>query len=393
MATAASKQNRALTLPGLRLGVIGAADLRNLGFIFAGFLGVLLLIPPPRIYPVTDDWIYSQSVSELTRLAYKPHDWTQPIAIGHLAWGAVWAALFGNTFTVLTLANMVMSLACLFTFYLLLRQLRVQSGPAFFGVALLGFNPIYIYISYSFMTDVTFLFYLLAACLLYIRGLQGRGERWLWLGGVATALAYLTRQYGILAIIAALIYMCLLEKRTWRQAVSIAAIPLVAVAGYAFWARFQPSPLIDTQMDLVHKQMLQQPLRYLDGRMLHIAWLVTSLGACMIPLLSIPRRVLWSLPVLAFVLYYQFEGLHFTGSLFPQNGNVIDSTGLLMYGYDANPVWHHAVWSILGAVGGVAFSFLFLYWVRELRRYISARPWRNRGDQDPAFVPYALAFM
>ena len=74
---------------------------------------MLLLIPPARIYPVTDDWIYSQSVNDLVQLAYKPHDWTQPIAIGHLAWGAVFAALFGNTFTVLTVANMVMSLACI----------------------------------------------------------------------------------------------------------------------------------------------------------------------------------------------------------------------------------------------------------------------------------------
>ncbi len=49
-------------------------DLRNLGVIVAGFAGVLLLIPPARIYPVTDDWIYSQSVNDLVQLANKPHD-------------------------------------------------------------------------------------------------------------------------------------------------------------------------------------------------------------------------------------------------------------------------------------------------------------------------------
>ena len=171
------------------------------------------------------------------------------------------------------------------TFYLLLRQLRVKPGPALFGVALLGFNPIYIYISYSFMTDVTFLFYSL-----YIRGLEGKGERWLWLAGVAAALAYLTRQYGILVIVAALAYLWLSRRWTWRQAIAISALPVAAVVLYAIWQHFQPSPLIDIQMSMVHDTMFADPLQSVNNRMLSITWLVTSLGLSLAPLVRLPPR-------------------------------------------------------------------------------------------------------
>ncbi len=391
MATAASKANNVVALPTLHVRL--RADLLNLGIIIAGFIGVLALIPPSRIYPVTDDWAYSQSVSDLIHLAYKPHEWVQAIAIGHLAWGALWAALFGNTFTVLTVANMAMSIACLVTFYLLLRQLHVQPGPALFGVALLGFNPIYVYISYSFMTDVTFLFYTLAACLLYIRGLEGHGERWLWLGGAATALAYLTRQYGILAIIAALGFLWLSRRWTWRQALAIVAIPVAAVVGYAVWEHFQPVPLVNIPVASVYKIWLSEPLRYLDDRLLRIGWLVSSLGLSLAPLLRLPRRAIWAMPVFALIAYYQFQSLRYTGSLFPENGNVVNSTGLLMYAYDANQVWNQLVWALLGVMGGLVFSLNLVLWIRQVGGYLKAKPSRNSHVQDAAFVPYALAFM
>jgi 4-amino-4-deoxy-L-arabinose transferase-like glycosyltransferase len=397
MITAPTKPDTVISLPQLRTELLTKLDLRNLGIIVAGFVGTLLLIPPVRIYPITDDWIYSQSVSELTHLAYKPHDWTQPIAIGHLAWGAVFAAIFGNTFTVLTAANMVMSIACLLTFYLLLRHLHVNPGPALFGVALLSFNPIYVYISYSFMTDVTFLFYSLAACLLFVRGLEGKGERWLWLGGAATALAYLTRQYGILVIIAALAYMWLSRRWSWRQAIAIAALPVAAVVIYAVWQHFQPSPLIDTQMNLVHNTMFADPLRFLNDRMLRITWLVSSLGLSLAPLVRLPKRAIWAIPAFAVIVYYQFQSLRYTGSTFPESGNIISSTGFLMYAYDpnhnSNQIWNQGVWALLGITGGIAFNLYLLFWIEDIISYMQKKPWRNPGAQDAAFMPLAVAAM
>src|SRR5438552_2646510 len=71
----------------------GNADLRNLALLLLGFVCVLALVPPARAYPMDDDWTYFQSVSGLLHWAYKPHEWSQTIALGHLAWGALFSAI------------------------------------------------------------------------------------------------------------------------------------------------------------------------------------------------------------------------------------------------------------------------------------------------------------
>jgi hypothetical protein len=164
-------------------------DARNLCLLLVGFAVVLTLIPPVRVYPMSDDWAYAQSVTRLLDLNYRPHDQALAISLGHLVWGALFSLLFGHNFTTLTAATLLISAACLAVFYLLLRHLGVAAQPALLGTALLGFNPMYVYLSYSFMTDVTFMLYLLAGCLFYVRATQDLRDSWLLLGSVATALA------------------------------------------------------------------------------------------------------------------------------------------------------------------------------------------------------------
>src|SRR5204863_2841528 len=125
------------------------------------------------------------------------------------------------SFTVLSAATLVMSAAAVVLFYLLLRHLAVSPGYAMLGAALLGLNPIYVYLSYSFMTDVTFLAFLLAGCLCFVRAMQGYGSGWLWLAGIAAAMAYLTRQFGILLVPVALGYMMWSRKWSWGRALAI----------------------------------------------------------------------------------------------------------------------------------------------------------------------------
>src|SRR5215213_2147484 len=124
-------------------------DWRNLALIAAGFLLVLVLISPARAYPIIDDWIYHSSVGGLLNFDYHRHDWSQAIGLGHFAWGVLFAGVLGNTFTVLTIANLTASLLCLLIFYVLLRTLRVESDWALVGVLVLALNPVYLFLSYS----------------------------------------------------------------------------------------------------------------------------------------------------------------------------------------------------------------------------------------------------
>src|SRR5205823_13027248 len=146
---------------------------------------------------------------------------------------------------------LAMSAAAILLFYLLLRHLAVAPAYALFGAALLGLNPIFVYLSYSFMTDVTFLAFVLAGCLCFVRAMQGYGNVWLWYAGAATALAYLTRQFGILLVPVALGYMVWSRKWSWRGALSIAAVPAAVAVLYMLWERTQPVPLAELDLQRV----------------------------------------------------------------------------------------------------------------------------------------------
>src|SRR5947207_3257465 len=77
---------------------------------------------------------------------------------------------------------------------------------------LLTLNPYFINLSYSFMTEITFLALLLLTCLCYFEGLGasgegGKGDAWLWVGSIFAALTFLTRQFGLAVPIAAVLWL------------------------------------------------------------------------------------------------------------------------------------------------------------------------------------------
>lgn len=368
-------------------------DLRNLLFIALAFALVLVLISPARSYPIIDDWIYFQSVRDLLNLSYHPHDWSQAIGIGHIAWGALFAALFGNSFTVLSVANLVISLANLLTFYLLLRVLGVSASPALVGVALLGFNPIYLSLSYSFMTDITFLFYVMSASLLYMLGLKSGSQVWLWLGGLAVALAYLTRQFGILVVPAVLVWLWMSRRWNWRQALALSALPAIAVAGYAIWERSQPVPLVTHLTESIRSQIFQDPPHYLLERGPWASWLLCWLGIMLLPVLRLPKRPIVAAPILLFLAFFCLRSFVLYGSVFPQSGNVLDATGLLMHNYIGHHVWNEGVWLVIGLVGALAISIHLSYCLEQLWQWLKNKPWQRRVPVDDyALILYILSW-
>ena len=266
----------------------GKADFRNLLLIVVGFVGVL---PGDPAYPHLSherrlDLLAvcerTDTVSlQATRL--DPADRYRSPGLGRYLRRAIWQYFHCSNYRQYVHEP---GLPC----HVLSAAPAIAGGlrSGLLGVVLLGLNPVYVYISYSFMTDVTFLFYILAACLLFIRGLKGHGEAYLWLGGVATALAYLTRQYGILVLLAALAYLWLSHTWTWRRAALMFALPALAVVGYAVWEHFQPQTLITLQINQVQQDMFSNLPGYFDSRMLRVAWLAQSLGLCLAPLTIFP---------------------------------------------------------------------------------------------------------
>ncbi|HKP51805.1 MAG TPA: glycosyltransferase family 39 protein [Chloroflexia bacterium] len=388
ISTHISKTSTAVDLSAGRSNLLTRIDLRNLGLLALGFVCVLVFVSPVRAFPIADDWIYAHSVGDLLNWDYKMPLESQANLVSHVAWGAIFAALFGNNFTVLTISTLVMSLLCLAIFYILLRHLDIAPSHALLGTALLGFNPLYIFLSYSFMTELTFITYMLAACLFFVRGMRGYGEHWFWLSSVVIVLSYLARQHGLLILVAALACLYWSRMWTWRRALSITLLPVLVIAAYMAWERTQPPAVGAVVMTNNIQSFMYDPVTYIARRGQGIGWIVLSMGLYLAPLARLPRRRLLLIPIFGLLALSLAISVRFWGSAFPVNGNVLDNTGFVMWYYHAAPIWAEWVWLSLGVVSAAILSLYLAALGEDVHDW-----WRARRERtaDPALMLYLLA--
>lgn len=238
--------------PGTRLqaALSGGSDRRNLGLIVLGSMLMLLIIPPAHDYPIIDDWVYARSVHhQLATGIFQMPPESEVTLVGLTLWGTLWARLLGFSYTTLTLSTLVLALAGLLTFYATARAVDVPTGGALLGTVLLAVQPLFLHLSFSFMTDVPCLTLLLAACYSYLRGLLGGAAGWWWLGGLAIGMAFLIRQFALLVPCAFLLYLALdglLTRRPrWAQMVYLALGPAMILLGWWLWSPgIRPTPLV-----------------------------------------------------------------------------------------------------------------------------------------------------
>ncbi|MCI5082860.1 MAG: hypothetical protein MRY78_14275, partial [Saprospiraceae bacterium] len=125
----------------------------------------IFVISPIGNFPLNDDWAYAHSVFQLVEHGrFVLDDWPAMTLLTHILWGSLWCTIFGFSFTVLRIAVLFQAWLGAYIFYrILLDQLQWSRSSASLGAAVLLFHPMYYLLSFSFMTDVPFLLYLLAA--------------------------------------------------------------------------------------------------------------------------------------------------------------------------------------------------------------------------------------
>jgi hypothetical protein len=115
-------------------------------------------------------------------------------------------------------------------FVALLRELDVEPpGAAVLSLGLLA-SPLVAMLSFTFMSDVQFMAWLLVATWLYVRGVRRASDATVLLASLAAGCAIGTRQFGV-AVVGGLLLAGLLARPTqrppWRRLLLGAAIPLL----------------------------------------------------------------------------------------------------------------------------------------------------------------------
>ena len=205
-----------------------------------------LLVPVLVPAAVGDDWVYVRSVEMLLREG-RLHilDLSVVTLVFQIAWGSLFAALFGLTFGVLRLSTFVMTMVGGLACYGLCRELEIAPMPSALAAAAYLFNPLSFVLAYTFMTDPHFTALLLIATYGYVKGLRTDrpDDRALLFGATAAACAFLVRQEGALIPASVILALVVQRRLHWnreslRLILRIAALPAIAIASYYLWLVF-----------------------------------------------------------------------------------------------------------------------------------------------------------
>jgi 4-amino-4-deoxy-L-arabinose transferase-like glycosyltransferase len=203
------------------------------------FLAVLALTNPPGNFPLNDDWSYGQAVQSLVSShQYRLTNWTSMPLLTQVLWGSIFSLPAGFSFTALRFSTLFLSLTVLLLLLLLVRSRGERVFPALLAPLLLLFNPVYLDLSHTFMTDVPFIAFTLGSILLLVRGTD-RGSRLLVGLGVCLAImATLLRQTGVLIPVAFGIgYLSGrdINMRRTLLAAGFLVLTVLALAAYTLW--------------------------------------------------------------------------------------------------------------------------------------------------------------
>jgi dolichyl-phosphate-mannose--protein O-mannosyl transferase len=104
---------------------------------------------------LNDDWSYGQAVRNLIQShEYQLTNWTSMPLLTQVLWGALFSLPAGFSFTALRFSTLFLSLAALMLLLLLVRSRGEPLLPGLLAPLLLLFNPVYLDLSHTFMTDV-----------------------------------------------------------------------------------------------------------------------------------------------------------------------------------------------------------------------------------------------
>lgn len=213
--------------------------------VLGGFVLAAVVLPTMTPVALWDDWMYVRSVEELVLRGHlRIHELSAANLLFQLLWSWPFAKLFGMTLGVLRLSTVVLVGLSGWALYGLLRELRVERGPAALGTALYLFNPLALVLTYSFMTDGQFTALLVMAACGYARGLRGDAKApWFTVAGSAVAgLAFLERQSGAFIVLAVLGYLLLAgrlrpDRRGVATVARVAVVPALMAIGYYAWLK------------------------------------------------------------------------------------------------------------------------------------------------------------
>ncbi len=191
----------------------------------------VLLINPLNWVPSGDDFAYVRTVKRLLVTgSYYLDDWSSANIIAQSYLAAFFARLFGEHFLVFLFTSLFITVCGTIGLYKLGLELGLEKWKSLAVVVAFHSCPLVLRINFTFLSDMPFFSFVVLATLFYSRGLRSQTVRPMLVGSVFAALSILTRQNGMLLVVALFLSMLSVRGRWVRLFGAGAALPMLAAA-------------------------------------------------------------------------------------------------------------------------------------------------------------------
>lgn len=223
------------------LGINIKMQLRNIVILVLAWCCIILLVDPRGNFAINDDWAYAHNVQALVengKLSFS--FWPAMTLIGQTIPAWIWSKVVGFNFTSLRLLTLSYGLIAILIYSVLSYKSLGQNNALLVGLIMM-FNPYFLGTSFTFMSEVYYLTYLLIALFFVNRYYEYTRTQDLLLMLLFFALALLTRQIALIFAISFGIVVLLKEKLNWKTLL-IGVVPLllgIVLLSIYKWVRMQ----------------------------------------------------------------------------------------------------------------------------------------------------------
>lgn len=195
----------------------------------------LCLVPPAGDFPLNDDWVYGKMVQRLASDgALHVHPYAQAYAFVQALWALPFVKIFGFSFTVLRISTLLLAVVAVWGVALCGRELGFSRRTSLACAAVVFCNPLFLNLSYTFMSDVPFVCALVFSCLYFLKALRTGSPLYILAGSAIAAVGFFNRQFAALIAaafaVAAILWMIRCRRGAGLRSV-LAFVGPWAVAG------------------------------------------------------------------------------------------------------------------------------------------------------------------
>ena len=240
-------------------GILATADIRCIALLIALQVGVTLVVAPRGNFGVSDDFTYAHSVLWLIgEHRIRLSEWATTNLLPQILLGGVATAIFGFSFEVLRHLTQVVAIGASVAVFAWFRLLQLQPKSALVASMAVLAMPSWPLLANSFMSDLYGLAFALSAAALFLCALN----RFTWRVWVAAALVgaigVLERQIVIVVPVAFAV-ACLWGIGRWNArtlAIALAPLALALLAEFGYLAYLASGPGVPETQHQVYEMIV-----------------------------------------------------------------------------------------------------------------------------------------